>query len=108
MPDFYVNRRNGAPAHEGCNGVDVKDRLGRITGRYFPDRNGRIKVDNPDHAKAIEASAKADGGYIQKATGMTVDRTPSKHCKPCRFLAYKWQTKCPKCGAELSEGDPTP
>lgn len=99
--DFYVPRKNGAPVHEGCSGFDIKDSRGRKH-RYYPDRNGRVQVENPDHIKAIENAAKADGGWVHKATGVASPKTPSKHCKPCRFSAYKWQTNCPKCGEPLT------
>lgn len=98
--DFYVNRTAG----QGCYGFDFKDDRGRKT-RYDADRNGRIVVDNPDHAKVIQQASKNDGGYIQKAMVGAPKGVPSKHCPPCRFLAYAWQTACPKCGGELIEGE---
>ena len=102
MPDFYVNRRNGAPAHLGAGGIDFTDNAGRKF-RYNADRTGRVKVDNPEHARIIEQSARNDGGVIQKANGMSFRRSPSKYCRPCRFTAYRWQSACPKCGGALED-----
>lgn len=102
MPDFYVNRRNGAPAHLGANGIDFTDSRGRKF-RYDADRTGRVQVDNPEHARIIEQSARNDGGVIQKATGSNFSQTPSKYCRPCLFVAYRWQTACPKCSGPLEE-----
>lgn len=98
--DFYVNRRNGSPAHLGAGGINFTDSHGRKF-RYDADRNGRVQVDNPEHARIIEQSAKLDGGVIQKATGNSFRRTQSKYCRKCIFTAYKWQSVCPKCGGEL-------
>lgn len=106
MTDFYVKRRNASPWHEGCNGFDFRDSNGRVT-KYYPNSNGRIVVDNPEHAKVIEQAAHNDGGYIQKAAvGIKSSATESKRCPECRFLGYRWQTDCPKCGSPLElEGD---
>lgn len=105
MTDFYVKRRNGDPWHKGCSGFDFRDDRGRVTS-YNPDRNGRIVVDNPEHAKVIEQAAHNDGGYIQKGAVGGALGTPSKVCAPCRFVGYRWQSACPKCGGPLElEGE---
>ena len=97
MTDFYVNGKNG----RGCRGFDVGNT------RYDADRNGRVVVDNPDHARLVEATKYGDGGYIQKAVGMPSSKTPSKKCRSCTFIGFKWQTACPKCGDILElEGTP--
>jgi hypothetical protein len=104
LPDFYVDKKNGTPRHLGASGFDFVDGRGRKF-HYNADRNGRVVVDNPEHAKVIEQAARNDGGMIQKATGNSFRRTPSKYCKPCLFVAYRWQTACPKCGGPLDEGE---
>lgn len=93
--DFYVDRKNGAPMREGCYGIKVGGT------NYNADSRGRVTVDNPDHVRLIEQSARDDGGRIQKATGTRITRTSSKRCEPCRFTAYRFSTVCPKCGGPL-------
>lgn len=100
MTDFYVNRN----AKGGCYGLDFKDSRGRKFS-YTPDRNGRVVVDNPEHARVIEQAGRNDGGFIHKGAVGGALHTPSKHCQPCRFVAYAWQTACPKCGGDLTPGE---
>lgn len=100
MTEFVVNR----DAKGGCYDVGFTDNRGRKF-NYTPNRNGRFTVDNPAHARVIEQSARNDGGFIQKAMVGAPTGTPSKNCLPCRFVAYAWQTACPKCGGDLIEGE---
>ena len=83
MPDYRVP--------PGCEGLKLEDGT-----RYAAGRDGRIVVDRPDHARAIERVGHAGGGHIHRVMVGAPARTPSKTCTVCRFVAYAWQANCPK------------
>lgn len=92
MPDFRVP--------PGCEGLKLED-----GSRYEAGRDGRIVVDRPDHAAAIERVGRTGGGHIHRVRVGSPTRTPYTECVPCRFRGYAWQSTCPKCGQPLAAAD---
>lgn len=86
MPDFRVP--------PGCTGLTFKD-----GSRANATREGRVVVDE----KRADAIRKADdsGRFHQIAGGIV--RAPGRECT-CGFMAYRWQSTCPKCRRPLEEG----
>lgn len=80
----------------GCTGLQMQDGT-----RYDAGRDGRITVDRPDHARHIERVGRNGGGHVHKVMVGAPVGVPSKQCSPCRFTAYSWQSRCPKCGGDL-------
>ena len=79
-----------------CYGIDGVD--GR---KYNRDRKGFVDV--PDsvarHMRGTELVVVE--GSVRRPSG-----APEKVCG-CGFVAYAWQTDCPRCGSDLSEGEMT-
>lgn len=71
---------------------------------------GSVTIDNPEHAKAINAKlGNGDAGlldarfHVHGATG-----TPGRVCTVCGFRAYAWSMTCPRgsCGAPTEPEQP--
>lgn len=77
----------------GCTGLTFED--GR---RANATRDGRVVVDEK-HGDAI---LKADPSGRIHRVNYNVTRAPGRECS-CGFMAYRWQSNCPRCGRSLKE-----
>jgi hypothetical protein len=75
----------------GCTGLTFKD-----GSRVNANRDGRVVVDEK-HASAIE---KADPSRRIHRISYNATRAPGRECR-CGFMAYRWQSSCPRCGQSL-------
>lgn len=83
--DFRVPR--------GCTGLSFAD------GTRYEARGGRVVVDNPRHARQVHTADQK--GHIAVAHYTAVGGR--SHICRCGFIAYGWQSTCPRCGAGLTE-----
>lgn len=71
--------------------------------RYVAAREGgHVTIDNPDHAKAINAmQGNGDAGLLNASDAVygAVRGKAGRVCTRCRFVAYAWATDCPRCGS---------
>lgn len=93
MPDYRV------PI--GCEGLDMEGR-----GRYGASRDGRITVDNPEHARHIEKVGHGNGHIIHRIVYGASPGTSSRICPVCDFVGYGWQRNCPRGHGEMPFGIP--
>lgn len=61
---------------------------------------GRVTIDNPEHAKAINRMAgNGTAGLLNASFAVySPPKGKGRWCVPCRRLWFAWTTECPKCG----------
>lgn len=91
MADFRVPK--------GATGFRMEDGT-----RYEARPDGRISVDNPAHVSAVERANRNSSGRIGKVVHGAGRGVGGRECR-CGFMAYLWQTICPRCGAKLRESE---
>ncbi len=77
-----------------CAGIDMSD------GTRYPASGGKIKIDNPKHAKAY---LKSGNGQMVGTSISTFSElhTVENNCPTCGFVGWPWQKTCPKCATDL-------
>ena len=81
-----------------CTGLNMEDGT-----RYNRNRRtGMVEVDNPDHIAAIKRSGNYTLGHMgQGGVRFNAPDMPLTLCDGCAFSLWPWQTRCPRCGAEV-------
>jgi hypothetical protein len=82
---------------KGCQGIDMPD------GTRYEAKNGKVEIDDPGHARQALRSGNAEFGAIAAPLHGFGDLQPGEKNCGCGFNAFRWQTSCPRCGADLPE-----
>lgn len=91
----FEGQRNGMVY--GCYGLSMADGT-----RYTVNNRGVIDVENPAHLKAIANNPTVEFSVNGQTGFREVKRKQGgKWCEPCKFHAWDFSSRCPRCQGEL-------